>query len=88
MSTSTLHFEVERSRFANLLLAALGAAVPATLGSLLRRDRSESAATPLDKAALEAQAVREMARSYARTDPSFAADLYAAADRHELLNAE
>jgi len=69
MSTSTLHFEVERSRFANLLLAALGAA-------------------PLDKAALEAQAVREMARSYARTDPSFAADLYAAADRHELLNAE
>ena len=87
MSTSTLHFEVERSRFANLLLAALGAAVPATLGSLLGRDRSEPA-TPLDKAALEAQAVREMARSYARTDPSFAADLYAAADRHETLNAE
>jgi len=87
MSTSTLHFEVERSRFANLLLAALGAAVPATLGSLLGRDRNESA-TPLDKAALEAQAVREMARSYARTDPSFAADLYAAADRHEALNAE
>ena len=85
MTTSTLHFEVERSRFTNLLLAALGAAVPATLGSLLGRDRSESA-TPVDKATLEAQAVREMARSYARTDPSFAADLYAAADRHEALN--
>ena len=85
MTTSTLHFEVERSRFANLLLAALGAAVPATLVSFLRRDRSESGA-PVDAAALEAQAVREMARSYARTDPSFAADLYAAADRHEALN--
>jgi len=86
MTTSTLHLEVERSRFANLLLAALGAAVPATLVSLLGRDRNEPA-TPLDKAAHEAQAVREMARSYARTDPSFAADLYAAADRHE-ANAE
>jgi hypothetical protein len=83
MTTSTLHFEVERSRFANLLLAALGAAVPATLGSLLGRSES---ATPVDKATLEAQAVREMARSYAKTDPSFAADLYAAADRHEALN--
>jgi len=85
MTTSTLHFEVERSRFANLLLAALGAAVPATLANLLGRDRIESA-TPVDKATLEAHAVREMARSYAKTDPSFAADLYAAADRHETLN--
>ena len=87
MTTSTLHFEVERSRFANLLLAALGAAVPATLANLFGRDRSESS-TPVDKAAFEAQAVREMARSYAKTDPSFAADLYAAADRHEALKAE
>jgi hypothetical protein len=87
MTTSTLHFEVERSRFANLLLAALGAAVPATLASLLGRDRAESAA-PIDRAAVEAQAVRDMARRYAKTDPSFAADLYAAADRHETLNAE
>ena len=87
MTTSTLHFEVERSRFANLLLAALGAAVPATLASLFSRDRNE-AASPVDKAALEAHAVREMARSYAKTDPSFAADLYAAADRHEALNDE
>jgi hypothetical protein len=88
MTTSTLHFEVERSRFANLLLAALGAAVPASLASLLGRDRNESAAAPVDKAAIEAAAVREMARSYAKTDPSFAADLYAAADRHEALNDE
>jgi len=85
MTTSSLHFDVERSRFANLLLAALGAAVPATLADLLGRRRSESVA-PAEKSALEAQAVRDMARSYAKTDPSFAADLYAAADRHEALN--
>ena len=87
MTTSTLHYEVERSRFTNLLLAALGAAVPATLGSLFGRDRSTSA-NPADRAAIEAQAVREMARSYAKTDPGFAADLYAAAARHEGLGDE
>lgn len=84
MTTTTLHYEVERSRFANLLLAALGAAVPATLANLLGRDRAPI--DPADKAALEAQAVREMARSYAKTDPGFAADLFAAAARHEGLN--
>jgi len=85
MTTSTLHIEVERSRFANLLLAALGAAVPATLGTLLRRDPAASAA-PIDRTSVEAQAVRDMARHYAKSDPGFAADLYAAADRHETLN--
>jgi hypothetical protein len=84
MTTSTLHYEVERSRFANLLLAALGAAIPATLANLLGREAAP--VDPADKAALEAQAVREMARSYAKTDPGFAADLYAAAARHEGLN--
>lgn len=33
----------------------------------------------------EAQAVRELALSYRDTDPRFAADLLAAADRHERL---
>jgi hypothetical protein len=37
-------------------------------------------------AAQEAQAVREMAMEVQRTDPRFAADLFAAADRHELLH--
>lgn len=31
----------------------------------------------------EAAAVRELAESYRVSDPSFASDLYAAADRHE-----
>jgi hypothetical protein len=32
----------------------------------------------------EAAEVRALAHSYRKTDPGFAADLYAAADRHEL----
>jgi hypothetical protein len=34
----------------------------------------------------EAQEVRELAWSYRQTDPGFAADLAAAADRHERLH--
>jgi hypothetical protein len=34
----------------------------------------------------EAQKVRELATSYLRTEPSFAAELFAAADRHERLH--
>ena len=39
-------------------------------------------------ASLEAQKVRDLAYSYSRTDPGFAADLYAAAARHEGLYAD
>ncbi|HEY9023318.1 MAG TPA: hypothetical protein VIO33_11665 [Burkholderiaceae bacterium] len=81
MTTTTLHYEIQRSRFTNLLMAALGAAVPATLGNLLRREAPQI--SEADKIGREAEAVREMARSYAKTDPGFAADLFAAAARHE-----
>jgi hypothetical protein len=37
-------------------------------------------------AAEELASVRALADSYRRTDPGFASDLYAAADRHELAN--
>jgi len=43
----------------------------------------KSAAVPRDSRAEEAESVREMARSVEACDPGFAADLYAAADRHE-----
>jgi hypothetical protein len=43
-----------------------------------RRERSLALA-----AAVEAAQVRAMARRHAATDPGFAADLQAAADRHE-----
>jgi hypothetical protein len=38
--------------------------------------------------AREAAAVRELAWSHLKTDPGFAADLFAAANRHELLDRE
>jgi hypothetical protein len=34
----------------------------------------------------DAQAVREMAQQYLQVDPRFAAELFAAADRHERLH--
>jgi hypothetical protein len=37
-----------------------------------------------DDAAAEAASVRALADTYRQSDPSFASDLYAAADRHEL----
>jgi hypothetical protein len=37
-----------------------------------------------DIKALEAEELRRLARGYMRDEPSFAADLFAAADRHEL----
>ena len=36
----------------------------------------------------EANELREFASAYQRTDPGFAADLMAAADRHELTDAK
>lgn len=56
--------------------------------TLLRRLTGHSpAALKARDAVREAAAVREMADSIRPTDPRFAADLYAAADRHELLYA-
>lgn len=47
---------------------------------------SPSAARVRRTRADEAADVRDMARRWERTDPGFAADLYAAAARHEGLN--
>ncbi|KNZ31203.1 MAG: hypothetical protein AD742_18555 [Methylibium sp. NZG] len=55
----------------------LGAAVWATLPQ-----RRSAPAQALSRAE-EAARVRELAGSYQRTDPGFAADLYAAVDRYE-----
>lgn len=78
MTTATLHANVQRNRFAQHALA------------LLARLTS-GASSPLSAAqaaAAEAQNVRNLAHSYAKTDPGFAADLYAAAARHEGLHAD
>jgi hypothetical protein len=84
MTTTVLHANVERSRFAQHLWSAASGLLPAILG--LGRSIATPPASALsagDQAAREASHVREMAYAYARTDPGFAADLYAAAARHE-----
>lgn len=65
------------SRYAAAIFLALWRAVA---------DLGRSAPPRAKSPAREAQEVREMAWSYRQSDPGFAADLAAAADRHERLN--
>jgi hypothetical protein len=82
MTTAMLHANVQRSRFAQHVYATLTGLIPTALRALgAPRSAAESAA-------IEAQRVRALAYSYSKTDPGFAADLYAAAARHEGLHAD
>ena len=88
MTTTTLHVEVQRSRFAQHALAALSMLIPPLFRGpppVVQR-RAQPAQRASETAALEAQKVRDLAYSYSKTDPGFAADLYAAAARHEGLH--
>ena len=84
MTTATLHSNLERSRFTQHLLNALANLIPAARSHV----PAAPAATAQAAASIEAQKVRQMAYRYAKTDPGFAADLYAAAARHEGLYAD
>ncbi|HEY2925319.1 hypothetical protein [Piscinibacter sp.] len=73
-------------------LAPLTSSFPRTwFGAALRGLKWLPAAparpAPRDRAR-EAASVRALANSYLRTDPRFAADLYAAADRHEEIDGD
>jgi hypothetical protein len=83
MTTATLHAEVQRSRFVQHALATLAGLIPGA-----RRNAPTTARSRVETAAREAQNVRDLAFSYTKTDPGFAADLYAAAARHEGLYAD
>ncbi|HEU5295534.1 MAG TPA: hypothetical protein VFU71_12165 [Burkholderiaceae bacterium] len=61
--------------------ALWAARAAAALGRWLTRKSREL--SPADAMAHEAAAVRALARHHMDIDPSFAADLFAAADRHE-----
>jgi hypothetical protein len=65
------------------LAAMLWLAVQRGLGAWRRPPRPP---VPQHNPEKEAQAVRELALQYRQTDPAFAADLLAAADRHERLH--
>jgi hypothetical protein len=84
MNTTTLHLKVQRSRFSHHALAALANMAPAAMRRWITSEPLVLSAA--DKASQEAQTVRAMAASYAKTDPGFASDLYAAAARHEGLH--
>ena len=78
MTTVTLHADVQRSRFIQHALAALSGLIPSALRVPPTKARAAS-----ESAAIEARNVRNLAHACARSDPGFAADLYAAAARHE-----
>ena len=59
----------------------------AALRGLTKLPAAPTRPAPRDRAR-EAASVRALADSYMRTDPRFAADLYAAADRHEEIDGD
>jgi hypothetical protein len=86
MTTTTLQLKRERGRFAEHVKATLAQLVPSTWRLASRPTRKAAATSAADAVSREAQEVREMAHSYSKTDPGFAADLYAAASRHERVH--
>jgi hypothetical protein len=85
MTTTTLQLKLERGRFAEHVKASLARLVPSPWRLALRATPKAPAMSAADAVSREAQEVREMAHSYSKTDPGFAADLYAAAARHERI---
>ena len=88
MTTTLLHANVQRSRFTHHTLTALAGLIPVALRWPLKAIQPAPALTAAEAASVEAQKVRNLAAAYAKTDPGFAADLYAAASRHEMLHAD
>jgi len=88
MTTATLHSNVQRSRFVQHALSAVSNLAFSSWALPLRSVELKRALTPGEITSLEAQKVRDLAYSYSKTDPGFAADLYAAAARHEGLGDE
>ena len=86
MSTTIL--QLQHSRFAHLAHAAVNALVRPLLRPLRQATAPVPALSRAAQAVVETRQAREMAMYYARTQPGFAADLRAAADRHELRFAE
>jgi len=85
MTTTTLQLKLERGRFAQHAKASMMSLLPMAR-RLLTTERPASTLSAADAVAREAQAVRDMASAYTKSDPGFAADLFAAAARHEALN--
>ena len=85
MTTTTLQLKLERGRFAQHAKSSILSLLPMAR-RLLSTARPAPTLSAADAASREAQALRDMANTYTKTDPGFAADLLAAAARHEGLN--
>ncbi len=85
-TTTLLQADVQRTRFVQHAFATLTAFVPRALRLRSAASRPTPAVSAGEIAMKEAREVREQAWRYTKTDPGFAADLYAAADRHETLH--
>jgi hypothetical protein len=82
MTDKAIDFGIARRRAAPRSGAVLGPLLGAAVRALTQIFAMPSS-QPSDRAAREAGAVRMLAHRYRDTDRGFAADLYAAADRHE-----
>lgn len=77
ITSQTFHFEPALPRFARALADVVHA------GARLLATAWTASADTRANASADADRVRTMARAWEKTDPGFAADLYAAASRHE-----
>jgi hypothetical protein len=81
MTTTTISIQVPHTRSAPRLAARFGELAAAAIALFAHPGKPEQARYP----SREAARVRAMARRYEAADPRFASELYAAADRHEML---
>ena len=80
MTTTTISIQIPQARTAPRLAARIGELVASAI-ALLRHSGTPAPRYP----SREAARVRAMAHRYEMVDPRFASELYAAADRHEIL---
>ena len=79
-----IYTHTESSRFANVAMHGGPSPIGVWLKAALRRLMTTSAKPPAPRDPVrEAAEVRAWAETVRRTDPRFADDLFAAADRHE-----
>ncbi len=80
MTTTTISIQIPQVRTAPRLAARIGELVASAI-ALLSHPGTPAPRYP----SREAARVRAMAHRYEMADPRFASELYAAADRHEMM---
>jgi hypothetical protein len=89
MTSTTLPKQAPRTKAlarSGYSLHALSVALHQVLAALKAAVKRPVRAPEVSSAAEEANNVRRLADSHLTSDPRFAADLYAAADRHEAIH--